>query len=151
MLPSGVFAELVAFSFWFPLSLTFDELDFSFSEPLAPDLPPLWGVLVLDLLAALTVSCLDLLAVVDGVSCLDLDLGVLLLTSLDLADGFSVSTDLPVLLLDGAADLLLVVSSAFPADFEVPSFKLSLPLDFCPDLAVASFDLLQKEPHHWYH
>lgn len=99
----------------------------------------------MDLLAALTVSCLDLLAVVDGVSCLDLDLGVLLLTSLDLADGFSVSTDLPVLLLDGAADLLLVVSSAFPADFEVPSFKLSLPLDFCPDLAVASFDLLLGE------
>lgn len=146
MLLSEFLAELAAFSFWLPLSLTFDELDFSFfSIPSALDLLPLWGVLILDLLEALTVSCLDLLAVV-GVSCLDLDLGVLL-TSLDLADGFSVSTDWSVLFLDWSPDLLLVVLSVFPADFELPSFKLTLPLDFCPDFAVASFDLLQKEPH----
>lgn len=107
----------------------------------------------MDLTAAVTVSCLDLLAVVDGVSCLDLDLGVLLLTSLDRADGFSVSsTDLPLLFLDWALDLLLVVPSVLPPDFEVPSFKLclSLPssLDFCPDFVAVSFDLLQKESHH---
>lgn len=137
---------LSGLSFGFSLSLTFDELDFNFSLPLALGLPPLWEVLFLDFMAALTLSCLDLLAVVDGVSCLDLDFGVLL-TSFDLADSFSVSTDLPVLFLDWAPDLLLIVSSVLPPDFEVLSFKLSLPLDFCPDFVV-SFDLLQKEFHH---